>query len=114
MTLLDANGKPLRKAKPKRAAPQGEPVIETTHAENLAARKFLQFLVHDIGYQLNAMSRDSKVSRETFENSKDAALLLSNYLIQQIKELDRVIATVEPVNLDAALKDAPPASAAIN
>lgn len=129
MKFLGADGKPLKCAKPKRAEPQGEPVIETTHAENLAARKFLGFLLDDIRYQLKMMAKDPSTSRETFESSKDAALLLSNYLVQQIKELDRLIASVpeQQANEDliqhrlaerdaeeAELATRQPASAAIN
>lgn len=95
MTLLGVNGRPLQKAKPKRTAPEGEPIVETTHAENLAARKFLGFALHDIRYQLEMMSRDTKVSRVTFENSKQTALVLSQYLSGLVQELDRLIAEVE-------------------
>ena len=113
MTLLDANGKPLKKAKPKRQAPTGEPVIETTHAENLAARKFLAFLLADVRYQLKMILKDNSISRETlFESNRSAALLLSGYLVQQIKELDRVIASIKPP--DRCRWDDRPPSSAIN
>ena len=50
--LLGADGKPLKLAKKQSAAPQGDPLIETTHAENLAARRFLGFLLADITISL--------------------------------------------------------------
>jgi cation transport regulator ChaC len=88
MSLLGANGKPL-----KRSAP--EPVIETTHAENLAARKFLSFLLNDLHYQAREMAADPKVTRKELADAKGPAAFLHSYLAHQIKELDRVIGIVD-------------------
>jgi len=98
MTLYDVNGKALTKPKPKRTAPEGEPVIETTHAENLAARKFLAFLIGDIHYQIEKLATDPKVSKKQFDRTKSGALLIAQYLTEQVKELDRLIATVKPID----------------
>ncbi len=95
MSLFDANGRPLKKAAPKRTAPEGEPVIETTHAENLAARKFLMFLLSDVHYQAKAIAEDTRVSREDIAHAKGPMTFLHNYLSQQIMELDRIIGIVE-------------------
>jgi hypothetical protein len=92
VSLLGANGKPL-----KRAAP--EPVIETTHAENLAARKFLSFLLNDLHYQAREMAADPKVTRKEIADAKGPAAFLHGYLSHQIRELDRVIAVVEKEQL---------------
>lgn len=94
--LYGADGKPLKTAPRKRTAPEGEPAIETTHAENLAARKFIAFLLGDIGYQIQRMSTDTKVSRQEFDRTKSGAVLIAKYLTEQVKELDRVIASIEP------------------
>ena len=56
MTLFDAHGRPIKKAKREKTIPVGEPIIETTHAENLAARRFLGFLLADINYQTRAVT----------------------------------------------------------
>jgi hypothetical protein len=95
VTLFDAQGRALKPPKPNRTRPEGEPVIETTHAENLAARKFLAFLLGDIAYQLNMLARDTKVSRKQFGRIKVGSLLIAQYLTEQVKELDRVIASIE-------------------
>ncbi len=100
--ILGANGKPL-----KRSAP--EPVIETTHDENLAARKFLSFLLNDLHYQAREMAADSSVSRKDIAEAKGPMAFLHNYLSQQIMELDRVIGVVEKERLMPS-----PASSALN
>ncbi len=92
MSLLGANGKPL-----KRSAP--EPVIETTHDENLAARKFLSFLLNDLHYQAREMAADPKVTRKELADAKGPAAFLHSYLAHQIRELDRVIGIVEKEQL---------------
>ncbi len=112
MTLYDASGRPLKKAKPEKPVPSGEPIIETTHAENLAARRFLGFLLADINYQVAMMAKDTRVSKADFAASRDAAALLIKYLSQQVAELDRLIKIGEQVNIAVpAIEDAPPSSA---
>ncbi len=115
MTLFDANGRPLKKAKPEKAIPTGEPIIETTHAENLAARRFLGFLLADINYQVAMMAKDTRVSKADFAASRDAAVLLIKYLSQQVHELDRLITIGEHEHLvEAGLKEHDEDSGAIN
>ncbi len=115
MTLYDASGRPLKKAKPAKPVPSGEPIIETTHAENLAARRFLGFLLADINYQVAMMAKDTRVSKDDFAASRDAAVLLIKYLSQQAAELDRLIKLGEHEHLvQAALKEHDEDSGAIN
>jgi hypothetical protein len=113
MTLYGADGKPMRRARPKRAAdalpiettgrttPEGDPVVEMTPADLTGARRFLMFLLEDLHHQAGKVGQNSSLSPRDRESTKSAALLLYNYLAEQILEIDRVIAIAKEAELAA-------------
>lgn len=65
-----------------------EPTIETTFTELLAIKKFLQFQLDDIFYQLNKMSKTKHLRPHEFKKAKHTAELLAAYLINTLTEID--------------------------
>jgi hypothetical protein len=124
MTLFGADGKPLKRAKPKRAVPEnatliektgrttpeGDPFVEMTPADMSGARKFLMFLLEDLYHQAGKIGQNNAISIYEREQTKTAALLLHKYLSAQIQEIDRVIA----IGKDAELAACEAASDSIN
>lgn len=98
MTVIDL--RPRAKIAPPTAAHSDlgsiiGPTIETTLSENLAIRRFLRFQLDDIKFQLAQLAKDKTQSAGSFESNKQAAVLLSTYLIGAIKTLDEMIDSVD-------------------
>lgn len=80
-----------------RLTSEGVPTIETTLTEAIAIKKWLLFALTDIHFQLEQISKDTDISRRSFADSKQSALLISSYLIGVLDDLTERIASQPPI-----------------
>lgn len=76
--------------------PKDGPSIETTVMEAVAIRKWLHFALEDIHFQLEEISKDKTVSRRSFNESKQTAMVISSYLIAVLGDLEERLTTQPP------------------
>lgn len=73
------------------------PTIETTFTETLAIRKFIQFQLDDIHFQLSELAKTKGLRPREFKDAKATAELLAAYLLNTLAELDARIASQPPL-----------------
>lgn len=74
--------------------------METTVMETVAVRKWLHFALEDVHYQLEEMSKDKTISRRSFNESKQTAMVISSYLIGVLGDLDERL--TQPITSEAS------------
>jgi hypothetical protein len=82
---------------PKDALDPKAPVIETTLMETIVIRKFVQFQLEDIQYQLGEMAKTKGLRPHEFKDAKATAQLLAGYLMNILAELDFRIGEQPPI-----------------
>ena len=76
------------------------PLFESSLIETLAIKRFLGFALADIKYQLQMMAADQTMAKRYFRENKQAALLISEYLIGLIKDIDENLSTMQTLAED--------------
>ncbi len=74
--------------------PEGEPVFETTVAETMAVKKWIEFSLNDIYYQLDQISKDKKTRPAQFKEAKQTAEILATFLLNTLASLDAKLSTI--------------------
>ena len=79
------------------AAPPADkaPMFESSLVETLAIKRFLGFALADIKYQLQMMAADRTMARRHFNENKAAALLISEYLVALVKDIEENLETMQ-------------------
>jgi len=73
------------------------PSIETTFLETIAIRRFIQFQLDDIHYQLGELAKTKGLRPHEFKEAKATATLLAGYLLNTLMQLDARISEQPPV-----------------
>lgn len=73
---------------PKAVHDPKEPVLETTLMEAVAVRKFIQFQLDDVHYQLSELAKTKNLRPSEFKEAKYTAEILASYLLNTLVALD--------------------------
>ena len=79
----------------------GQPTIETTFVETVAIRKFIQFCLDDVQFQLKEMAKTKNLRPHQFKEAKYTAELLASYLLGLLMELDNRLKSQPALNVEA-------------
>lgn len=73
--------------------PRGaEPIFETTTAETLGIRKFLEMSMTDLRDQVTRASKDRKVHPKQFKQIKAHAMILTTWMVSALQMVDGMLA----------------------
>jgi len=84
-------------ALPKMQEANVEPAIETTFTETLAIRRFVQFQLDDVKFQLEEMAKTKGLRPAQFKEAKYTAEILMAYLLNTLIELDARLSAQPPL-----------------
>lgn len=87
-------GSEWRPESPERFVPPrgAEPLFETTTAETLGIRKFLEMSMADLRDQVTRASKDRAVPPKQFKQIKAHAMILTTWMVSALQMVDGMLA----------------------